>query len=85
MRLGLDEVRDHSLSSEVLLGELTESIATDLADEASECSAATRPHGDVRRASTRSEHHFAEGVTASEKFRVRADEYVPCEVTEDAQ
>lgn len=70
---------------QILLGELSETIATDLADEASGSPATTGPHGNVRRTSSWCEHHLTERVAATKKFAVGADENIPREVTEHTQ
>lgn len=85
MGLGLDQVRRHSFALQVLESQLPETIATDLADEASGESGATGPHRDVGGASAGSQHHFTERVPAAQQFGVGADQDVPGEITEDAE
>ena len=62
MSFGLHEPCFDHLAREVFLGQLTEAIASDLADESRWGAVATRPHRDVGRTSTWREHHFAERV-----------------------
>ena len=85
MRVGLDEVVLDALVLEVFSGEIAESIAANFANETSIEPATTSPHGDIGAATTWSEHHFAERVAALQHLIVRADEYIPCEVANDAQ
>ena len=83
--VGLDEVAGDPLLGEVLLGQLPESVAADLADELGLQAAAAAPHGDVGSAAARCQHHLAERVAATEQLAVGADQHVPGEVADDAQ
>ena len=64
--------------------ERAEPVAPDLADEIGRLAGAACPHSDVGSTAARSEHHFAEGVTTAQQFRVGSDEYVPGEIADDA-
>jgi len=85
VRFGLHEVRHDVLAFEVLLRQLAETIATDLADESRRGSATAGPDGDVGRAPSRGQHHLSEGVAPAQQFTVGANEHVPCEVAQHAQ
>jgi drug/metabolite transporter (DMT)-like permease len=85
MGLGFDEVSHHPFTLEIFLGELSETIAPDLADEARRRSASAGPDGDVGRTSSRCQHHLAEGVATSQQFAVGANEHVPGKVSENAE
>lgn len=69
----LHQVGHDPLPVEVLLGQLAEAVAADLADEVRLDPGAPGPHGHVRRAPARRQHHLAEGVTAAQEFGVGAD------------
>ena len=85
MRIGLDEVMDHTLSLEILTRKVAETIATDLAHEMGIQPATASPHGHICGTAARVEEYFAERVATLQHFVVGANKYVPCEVANDAQ
>ena len=85
MGFGLNEVSEYLFALKIFLGELSETIAPDLADEPSIHSASTGPNRDIGCTSTGSQHDLAKGVATAQKFRVGANEYIPSKVAENAQ
>lgn len=85
MGFGFDQVCRHSFAFQILESQLSETISTDLADEAGGESGAAGPDRDVGGTPPGSQHHFAECVTAAQQFGVGADQHVPGEITEHAQ
>lgn len=78
------EVGVDVLALEILLRQLTEAVATDLADEACRHARAAGPHRHVRGTAAGGEHHLAERIATSQQLAVGADEHVPGEVADDA-
>ena len=83
--LSFDQMRHNMLFVEVFLGKLSETVPSHLADEARRDSASTRPNGHICCASPRGQQYLAEGVAALQQFGIRANQYIPGEVPENAQ
>ena len=82
---GNDDARFDLVKLLIGLGELAEAVASDLANKARVHSAATCPHGNIGCTATWRENDFAESISTAKEFSIGADQYVPCEVTEDTQ
>lgn len=85
MCVGLDEVVLDAFMLEVFSGQVAEAVTADFADESRFEPASTSPYSDIRAAAARSEHYLTERVATFEYFVVRADEYIPREVADDAK
>ena len=76
---------DDPFMLEVFSREISQPITANLADEMCVEAAATCPYGHVGRAATWGKHHFSERVAALQHLVVRADEYIPRKIADDAQ
>jgi hypothetical protein len=81
---GFNKVSEYLFAFKVFLRELSKSISPNFSDKAGIHSASTSPDRNVGSTSTRREHDFAKSVSAAQQFRVRANEYIPGKVTENA-
>ena len=72
-------------AQEILLRKLSEAIASDLANKTRGHSTTTSPHGNIGCTATWRENDFTESISAAKKFSIGPDQYIPSEVTEDAQ